>query len=297
MSTHPSITATCEKLLGSLPTPLRAAIRHLPHRLGLVGNPRGTWDEFVRLDPTRNLPLYAGEASSDRHEVAACLQAHHCQAVFGLIGDRIADGQVSPEPDILALRRFFLSEWKTALARAAGPRSRSRIACGIRSWKRGVASDRAFGSGRRLDLGEYVRTVRLKLEWSGLSARCLVENEGDGGRLEAWDRTYAMFMIGLQCMDDAVDLEEDRATRGAAVPDALGIRPQALLSVIAALVPMAEEQARDAGFMKFATWLESFQVVLDPWICSRVSGEDFMEGLAIAQSIRLIVRASPSTFD
>ena len=49
-----------------LPGGLRGPARELLHRLGLVGTPDGGWQDYVKLHPNRELPVYAAEPEGAR---------------------------------------------------------------------------------------------------------------------------------------------------------------------------------------------------------------------------------------
>ena len=141
----------------ALPARLRQPAERLPWTLGLTQSPDGRWSDFVRLHPNRQLPLYAAQAPNGELGLTAVqlnpfLRAHHLGAFAWLVRDRIEDGQVEVDDQLLDLAEAF----RAALAR--GDRRGQR---GTACWRmRSFAARRRAGNGERARNGTCWRPVR-----------------------------------------------------------------------------------------------------------------------------------------
>lgn len=271
---RPRIDDTIAELIPSWPSSLRRDAERLPYRLGLTRSPEGRWEDFVVMDPNRDLPRYAAEdptspgLSRVRPEVLhAYRRAHHCAAAYGLIDDRLTDGQVSKAASLVLLREELRRAWTRALGEATGSPARARavIAAALRSTKQGNQREqRALARARRrvhdekiakLSPVEYVSFTCDKLRWFGASAHALLLSLGERRRALALRAAYDTFSVALQCIDDAMDDGRDRETRGASFPDALGLPANGLLAAAPGLVHQAAAHAHAAQFHELSQWL------------------------------------------
>jgi hypothetical protein len=227
------------------------------------------WEDFIITDLNRDLPRYAAECVA--HEGGPYLQdgqldlfrrAHHCAIMYGLIVDRIADGQLAAAADLLRLKRRFGVEWVEALAAALkSPQAAERLVrgalrelvAGNRRERRALAA--AAAQPGSLSAIEYVGFTLQKLRWFGTSADAVFLVTPRSTHDGEFRRAYDTFSIALQCIDDALDAPTDLINRGASFPCALGMAPGGLMAAAPQLVRRAFEIAHDAGFGRFACWL------------------------------------------
>src|SRR5207245_91124 len=102
----------------ALPRELREPARGLPFRIGLTARAGDGFEEFVRLEPNRELPCFAvedprvpGRLLVDGERLDRARAAHHLAAAFGLIADRLADEQVTRDPLLVAIRDATRDAW------------------------------------------------------------------------------------------------------------------------------------------------------------------------------------------
>lgn len=268
---RPRIDDTFAELIASLPMHLRRNADQLPYRLGLTRSPDGQWEDFVVMDPNRDLPRYAAEDPTNPglsrltpEELDAYRRAHHYAAIYGLIDDRLTDGQVSKVHAFVRLRDETRRAWTRALGKATGSPGRARavIAAALRSTKDGNRREqRALAQavrrpcGEKLSPVEYVSFTCNKLRWFGASAHALLLSLGEPRRARALRAAYDTFSVALQCIDDAMDDVHDREIRGASFPEALGLPPNGLLAAAPGLVHQAADHARAAQFHELSQWL------------------------------------------
>ncbi|MEZ4297882.1 MAG: hypothetical protein R3B70_23195 [Polyangiaceae bacterium] len=274
-----TIDDTYAEMLAELPTELRAEGRDLPHRLGLAG-PLGSWEDFILMAPNRDLPRYAaedprrpGQQLLAEDAVDSYLRAHHYAGIFGLIADRLADGQVPRSRGLVRLRDRALESWTLTLSVATGSphRARALVASALRSLRWGNAQERLalarakkHGSGT-LSTSKYVALTCAKLRWFGTGAHAMLLTLGDRRRAQALQLAYDLFSVSLQLIDDAIDDEPDRIQRGMSFPDALGAPPGALLATAPKLAGSAARIALRAGFRDLGQWLSHFTRTIDGW--------------------------------
>lgn len=244
----------------------------LPYALGLSRREGALWSEFVQLPPNRDLPSWVNDCGDGapllaNERVGAFDRAHHLAAGWGLIADRVDDGQVGDASRFDASRAHLLQAWRVALAAACGDVAiaNATVDDALAAWEDGVAIERAFFAGERglSRVGEYRRSVRLRLRWVVASAAAMLETAGDAARAEALRSMHACFMLGLQCRDDAHDAEDDRALRGAAVHEVLTVPRGALVRAAPLALRKAAVRARAAGFSRMASWVSAFADEVD----------------------------------
>lgn len=120
------VDQTFHAIVAGFEEPLRTYARTLPHRIGIVEEPHGRWEDFWILDPSRNAPVYAAEGASveallvDPQTLERYREAHHAAVVFGLLADRIADEQVEADERLSDLLGRFYQAWRALLSDACG---------------------------------------------------------------------------------------------------------------------------------------------------------------------------------
>ncbi len=217
------------------------------------------WDEVFQLEPCRDLPsfaLVAGHAMEER-TLEVFLRAHHCACFYGVLVDRIADHQVKSSPEFMALAQRLCTEWKRSLVELTKDEvlAEEAISQSMRAWRLGVALERTALSRRGLSPRRYARLVLLKLGWAELASDTLLHLSCEPGRARLFRHATFALMLGLQCLDDAVDAPEDAALRGVDIPAALGVPRAQLFRAGVWLTRAAASPARQGGFERFARWL------------------------------------------
>lgn len=286
------VDGTYRKAVAHLQGQLKEVSNQLPFRLGLVREPGGQWADFAKLELNRELPRFVAAdllASCEQQEFDCELfcRAHYLGAVYGLIADRIADGQVQLTSELGHLRRLFREEWENALRLAVRDRGRARleIANSLAAWRRGIRHEREYIARGHLTPSGYAQVNRDKLYWIAASARCLVACLRREPYVARFQRIYDLFMCGLQCLDDFTDADRDRAARGCDVPSALSVAPGSLLCACPALVSRAAEAAEEHGFAKMSVWFRHFLSVIGGWMVPRQPIQNEFLGQAIALEI------------
>ena len=95
--------------------------------MALLGVEGARWDDFVGLAPNRDLPWFADEdpaaeggALIGAPGLARFRRAHHAAGFYGLIADRLVDGQAAAEPTLEGLAAQLLGQWRRQLGEAVG---------------------------------------------------------------------------------------------------------------------------------------------------------------------------------
>ena len=259
--------ATYEHLIEELPPPLATYGVGLPYKLGLTADPAGGWEDFWILDPNRRPERYTADRISDplgAEDAERWAGAHHCAVFFGLVYDRVADDQVPPVQPLLSTRRAFRLAWERKLAVAAADEAAARetVARSMVALRRGVHLERAAFDNGRLEVDDYATQTRDKLRWSVATPWCQLRLGASERTANLFERCFDLLGMAVQCTDDGVDGEDDRAVRGTSVPSLLGIPDGGLVMAAAGLVKRATELACSGGFYGLARWLDKFQQFL-----------------------------------
>ena len=288
----PTVDGSYRVLVGALPEALHATAERLPWRLGLTQSPDGGWGDFVGLHPNRDLPIYAAQAADaglvpTRSELRRFLRAHHFGGFCWLLRDRIEDGQVDADPRLLELAEVFEANWREALAQAMGDGTLAEALCdrAAARWQRGTRAEQRLLASGSVRAPIYASVVREKLSWIGVPSQALLMMHGNARRVTAFLHAHDLFMLGLQAIDDVIDIKQDRALRGCDVPTALGCSPGALIRVAPKLLARASAAAADGGFGWFATWLDAFANATQSW---RLAGDpvgDELDAIGVAGEI------------
>jgi hypothetical protein len=269
---RPRIDDTFAQVAERFPAHLREPASGLAHRLGLTETPAQGFESFVVMAPNRDLPRYAaedprrpGSCRLSPEALAPWRRAHHCAAVFGLVSDRLDDGQVAPAPWVEGIRDEMLAAWTAELGLALGSPARAHALVGaaLRQLEQGNSMERqALSRTRELGPGtlsgaQYVRMTCAKLAWFGVSGHGVLLFLDEPRRARALRDAYDTFSVALQCIDDALDAESDERVRGACFPAALGLPPEALLTASKGLLARAARMAKKARFHELAEWLSN----------------------------------------
>jgi hypothetical protein len=287
----PGFDETYRWLCDRLPGRLRKPAKQLPWKLGLTPAPDGRWGDFVRLHPNRELPLYAaqapdGELALDADELGHFLRAHHLGAFAWLVRDRLADGQVEADDQLLELTEIIEQRWREAIIDGTGKvvLAETLLRRATIRWQRGTCAERTVLAAGSMRAPIYAAIVREKLGWIAAPSQALLQVSRDP-RLTAFLNAHDLYLVGLQAIDDVIDMDQDRALRGHDVPTALHCSPGALVRVAPKLVRRAAATAAAAGFTWFATWLDAFAGAISSW---RLAGDalgDELDSIGIAGEI------------
>jgi hypothetical protein len=252
----------------------RDIFRALPYRLGITDRPDGGWQDYVHHPPLFDLPGYAADlcvrpirpTRLEQHR-----RSHHLAGFYGLLIDRVADGQVALDPNLRADGTWLRRAWEDELARALGslPCARRRIGQTLSRWRKAIAWERAAVSARLLKPDAYREIVALKVDHLFLAANTMLESleAPPSVRAHAHDVFNRVF-LALQCNDDATDAADDKEVAGANTAELLGIRPSALrrsgVHVLDSACRLAEQT-----WPRMAAWCRRVQRDIDALVPPR----------------------------
>lgn len=248
-----------------LPVRFHEIAQELPFRLGLSARADGLWTDFTRLEPMCDLPAFAADPLDETISIPLSdarlrlFQEAHCAAgYFGLLVDRLADGQCRLHPDLPRLRPRLRAHWIAALSRATGDAERARylVRRSVLDWEAALRHEVEHRLPRRWTAKEYAQCIRGKTSWLAVTSVGLLESTGQSSRVAGFLEVFDAMLLSLQTLDDGLDAEEDRALRGVSYPDALGVSPGALIKVSSLLCVRAAETASRHRFEKLSSWLE-----------------------------------------
>ncbi|MCP3137303.1 class 1 isoprenoid biosynthesis enzyme [Pyxidicoccus xibeiensis] len=255
--------------VSALPADLRPLAAELPFHLGLTARRDGGWEEYTALAPFQALPGYAAEDAMrpalPPDVLARYLRAHRRGGFIGLFLDRLADGQVQDRPEWPRLRACLLGQWEQALAEATGSAALATqaVSASLRAWDEGMKLEQALLARQSLSLPAYMELVSRKVAWLGTASFCLILAHGRAERLPAFRRVFDLLLLSSQCLDDALDHEEDARLNGISFPAALGYPPGGLQRAAPRVARLGADVARSAGFLRLGGWLAERAAKLD----------------------------------
>lgn len=252
-----AIQDSYRECLSALPAWAEEIASALPFRIGLTERPEGPWEDFITLDVDRALPFYAADETVDPARIERFVRAHHAAGFYGVLQDRIDDGQVSREPELIALASLLRRHWWRALAGAIEDprRARAMVAQAVRRMRYGTRLEMRMRRERG-DARLYGQATALKLDWVMLAARALLLYSSAPARAASFCRAYRPVLVALQVLDDIADADEDRALHGATTAGALEVSQAALERAAVHLFRRATGDSREAGFPRLSAWLE-----------------------------------------
>jgi hypothetical protein len=299
-----------QEFAGSLPPSLRACAATLPFQLGLSSDPRAGWDAYAHLDPIRELPgfaiepLVAGKAISDAAHLQGQLPsyriAHWHGGFFGVLADRLVDGQdrhahtSDEDGDPAALLAPVQEAWRRALAAATGRRAVADAAIdrAIAAWARGLHRELRARERGSLSVADYVAMTGLKVSWLATAAQCLLEQAGERERAWELSRAFELLLLAAQCLDDAIDADEDERLHGASLPTLLGLGPGALVRAAPPILLLAARRA-ESGFPRFSSWLSAHAERVRRFPAPGDAARDALGALALMEAARTAALAAP----
>jgi hypothetical protein len=250
---------TWRRLLTQRKGSSRLSAKVLPYRIGISGRPDGTWSDYVRLEPMYDLPGFLRERCPQdvsKRTLDLYRRAHHCGGFYGLVVDRIADGQVRETPSLREERTWLRAAWETHLTHACGARATARHAIeeSMIELKAAVELERSFIEEGALDADVYAVAVRSKVAFLWVTTGVMLRTHGaDEGEVTRAREVFERIMIALQCNDDACDESEDRALRGVSIPEALGVDGSALHAVGAMMLDRLRTEESES---RVGAWCE-----------------------------------------
>jgi hypothetical protein len=238
-----------------LPRSWRALARELPFRVGISPRAPGSFADYATLDPIVDLPgLVAPEV--EPHLLHAYQRAHLFGGFFGLLRDRLWDGEAPDHAGLHALIPLLRAQWRAATIAAHG-------APGVVDALVAHTDARAWWAHRvemrlrtklSMRLRTYATLVVDKTAWFGVAARLLVRRFRGREVAQAFEQARSLLMLSLQAPDDAADAASDRDTKGFDFPSALGVSGAVLFRAGAVLSSHLAERARHGAFPGLASW-------------------------------------------
>lgn len=248
---------------------LRDYARELPRRLGWE-----RWSEYATLEPFRELPVFAAEApgvpgtfSIDEGDLEAFRVAHYRGGFWGVTVDHLCDGQVEDTAELRELIPELHGAWREALAAATGDAAASLFLVDEARalHEAGVELEyQAFRRGQST-IRNYRVLVHLKTQWLTLPARVLLARSqpADLARQADFARACELLLLASQCLDDALDAEQDARGRHSSYPTLLRVSPVSLASAAPALLYRAAETAHSGKFHGLSRWLAHHAEVVE----------------------------------
>lgn len=247
---------TWRALVSTRPSSTRGITQAMPYRLGITSLPAGGWRDYVRQPPMFDLPGYMADRAPRAVSPAALRRyrrAHHCAGFYGLIVDRVEDGQVADSAALRSERAWLRSVWVAQLGQACGSTAsaKTEITATMQALRQGASDARTSRTAGALDAEHYAAAVRKRVGFLWVATGLMLRVHGAGEDVIDQARTdFEHIMIALQCCDDAVDDEEDRELFGQSAAASLGVAPSALQATGA----MMFEGLRARVHGPLATW-------------------------------------------
>ncbi|NVJ25524.1 MULTISPECIES: hypothetical protein [Myxococcus] len=138
---------------------------------------------------------------------------------------------------------------------------------------------------RALTIPQYVDLVSRKVAWLGTASFCLILAHGRPERLPTFRRAFDLLLLSSQCLDDALDHEEDARLHGVSFPAALGVPPGGLLRAAPRVARLGAEVAGAGGFSHLGTWLAERARELDDVRPASHSFQNELAALVLGESV------------
>lgn len=249
-----SVDETFEHLVARLPAAVREDAAFLPYRLGLVHRPDGAWSDFTQLPPVHALPAMLGDVVE--LDPTPYVRAHRAAGFYCVALDRVADGQVQPDEELGALQLGLRELWIASVSDLVGgePPAAKLVARAEARLRAAIRAERTAFATWCLGPTSYARAVLDKTDWLLLASRLMLESEGADAARAALERGHALSILALQLLDDAMDVAEDRAVRGASIGDLMDFPPNAFVIAARVLTEHAREELASGGLTELAAW-------------------------------------------
>lgn len=253
--TEDSVSARYGRLVGSWSDEARSLALRLPHRLGLVSEEGGTWDDYTGVRFANDLPAVVVpdvDPGIGQEELELYRMLHLSISAQFLIEDRIADGDVPDGPDLEFLVGTFRQKTANLLARIPNSKHRERFDTCHKEWHEAVDAEQHAVDSGRLALARYGRIVRAKNRYLTLATCFHPDVDREEGLLCLMDG----MMVALQCRSDAVGHQEDEREKGCSWPTLLCISPALLLEASRLLMRVFANDAMRRGYGRMAESIE-----------------------------------------
>lgn len=280
-----AVDASWRAVVSRLSPELASTASALTHRLGIARVEGGSWHEYTKLEPMYDLPVFVDDSPD---HVTSYRAAHHRAGFFGLLMDRLEDGQAESPDALRPLLAPLREAWIDALAEAMGdaPAARASVQRALDRWRAGLSMERDALSAPTLAPSAYARYVHEKCAWLELTAGACADARCEPARARRFSRAASLMMLAVQLIDDTVDAEEDLRARGVSVPSRLGLQRDALLCAAVVILRRASREAGDGGFERFSAWLSEHARAVD----GCVQGDRLLHGLAAVALAPLLIQ-------
>ncbi len=196
----------------TLPVNLQALALSLPHVLGLSPLPNTRWGDVFNHEVTLAAPALVGDAFPrvDAELKRRAILGHALSVIEAFGVDRVADGQIRPTPELLALFEEVRSARDAILEKVWPGTSRaSRVA--DQEARDAIREEHALlGTLSSATFSEY-RRISLAKQAVGFPASVALARAAGAteSQIEEVKRALRGVWLGLQFEDDAVDWEDD----------------------------------------------------------------------------------------
>lgn len=212
------IDALYQVFVDSLPSSLRAFAAALPFKLGLAPSPTIPLSEVFAHEVTLAAPLLVAEAfpAADAESVRYAVSAHALSVIEAFGTDRLGDGQVDAEPELLAVLEHLRLARNAALDRVHPGASAEALSADQCS-RAAIFEERTLlRAAARVDLSAY-EELSLRKQAVGFPSSLALMRASGGSEMRARQvqRLLTGVWLGLQFEDDVVDWEDDWKNGGA----------------------------------------------------------------------------------
>jgi hypothetical protein len=221
-------------------------------------------------------------------QFAGFREIHHLASIYALLLDRIADGQVADkvvsEKLAHAFHTLLIQDLKAACRDIEIPITdivcNAAIAIRQGAEKCGSALDK-----RAITCADYVFANSLKYALYSVPSLCLLHCLGMHKKKITLVNCFNLVMIAWQCIDDALDIEEDRRLHSIDFCEAMGYPAGSFVMAGRALINEAIAHCRGAGFPKISERL--IQAPADRMFpeISAINALERMGGITLAMEI------------
>ena len=257
----------------TLPEPLHAVGRELPYRLKLAPRPEVPWSLVFNHELTLGAPavLAVGTSGLDANMIEPAMLAHMLAVIEAFGSDRVADRQVTADPDLIAVLWALRAARDRAFHALGGPAAVARVHQATRTTLAAIARERTLlAGGARVESGCY-RSVSADKQSIGLAAS-LAFGAASGlpaPRVQLIRELLLGVCLGLQHHDDVLDWEDDARQGGAWAIALAGCQQGARVALLApgTLGQMlgfaveeyerAQRAAEQLGDSALSLWLEA----------------------------------------
>ncbi len=213
-----SIDALYDGFVASLPPALRPLARRLPHALRLAPLKGARWRDVFNHEVTLGAPWMIAEAFPK----ATTARAHgatlaHALAIIEAFGsDRVADGQVPGDPELLCLLEHIRFARNRALARVNSGAEADMWAADKTTHASILEERSVLAAAMPIDFAEYERISLGKQAVGFPASRALAGAIGASPQtVREIDQLLEGVWLGLQFEDDVFDWEDDFRVGGA----------------------------------------------------------------------------------